>query len=93
MPVDETHVADDRGHGNNLPGYRRRQIRFFFWKVLSQTVAMLFYLSNAVLLRNGSNSRFYPFDEAVLSTEHYNRSLQYAGLNMVSALTSGAVGF
>ncbi len=54
----DDHIEDDRGHSHNRPGYLRRQVRFYFWRIWSQTCSMLFYLGISSVLRYGPNSEY-----------------------------------
>eukprot|EP00051_Salpingoeca_urceolata_P011067 m.136425 g.136425 ORF g.136425 m.136425 type:complete len:145 (+) comp16972_c1_seq2:1307-1741(+) len=47
---------DDRGHDNYMPGYFRRQMQFIAYKIISQAMSMVFFLTVTPLLRNGQNS-------------------------------------
>jgi len=52
MPkANEFELKDERGHSYNRPGYLRRQVRFYFWKIFSQFAAAMFYLFISAVLR------------------------------------------
>eukprot|EP00005_Dracoamoeba_jomungandri_P004232 CAMPEP_0174259246 /NCGR_PEP_ID=MMETSP0439-20130205/8097_1 /TAXON_ID=0 /ORGANISM="Stereomyxa ramosa, Strain Chinc5" /LENGTH=228 /DNA_ID=CAMNT_0015343055 /DNA_START=424 /DNA_END=1110 /DNA_ORIENTATION=- len=59
----EVDKEDERGHSYNRKGYLRRQLRFYFWKVVSQIAAMLFYMATAPVLRFGINHEYYVFSD------------------------------
>eukprot|EP00475_Leptophrys_vorax_P010040 TRINITY_DN16710_c0_g1_i3.p1 TRINITY_DN16710_c0_g1~~TRINITY_DN16710_c0_g1_i3.p1 ORF type:complete len:167 (-),score=34.88 TRINITY_DN16710_c0_g1_i3:56-556(-) len=69
----------DRGHGTNVGGYRRRQFTFFFWRLISQSIAMSLYLIVTPLTRYGVNADYLPS----VSWEDYRNSLVYAAANLV----------
>lgn len=82
------HDLADRGHGENVPGYRRRQFRFFFWRLASQASAMLYYVVVTPVTRFGINRDFFPQIDA----EAYKHSLGYATGNLffvLAVLVSG----
>lgn len=85
-------VPEDRGNTNNKPGYIRRQSRFFFWKLISQAAAMVFYMAFAPVLRYGLNRDFYPFGDD-LGADDFSNSMQYAVGNLVSAALSALLGY
>lgn len=62
-------------------GYRRRQFRFFFFRLLSQAVAMFLYLSISPVLRFGLNKEYTPFSG--INGEDYRNSMIYAAVNLV----------
>ncbi|CAD7701521.1 unnamed protein product [Ostreobium quekettii] len=62
-PILEDVDQDDRGHSNQRPGYRRRQMRFLGWKLLSQLSSFIFFLVVIPALRFGQNQDFYPYSE------------------------------
>lgn len=70
--------ADDRGHSNEHPGYRRRQMRFLIWKISSRVSSMMFFVAVLPILRYGTNKEFYPYtDDSIkrvdtLSDDIYN---------------------
>ncbi|KAL6075960.1 L-cystine transporter [Balamuthia mandrillaris] len=96
-------LDDDRGHSNNRPGYLRRQIRFYFWKIISQFCASIFYLGISSVLRYGINREYYPlgtdpFDEGddhenKLLFHDWRNSMIYASSNLLIILASGIIGF
>jgi hypothetical protein len=89
--VDLEDVADERGHSNNRPGYQRRQLRFFFWKLFSQACAMVFYLISAAVLRFGVNKDDFPFNAAELDADKFANSMIFAGGNFVFVVVCGVV--
>jgi hypothetical protein len=98
-------LYDERGHSNNRPGYNRRQTRFYFWKIFSQLLAIIFYLGISALLRYGPNRRYYPLgtdpivdvytgqQRIALSADDYRNSLIYCGANFVVLVLAGIFGF
>eukprot|EP01117_Protostelium_nocturnum_P000997 TRINITY_DN11318_c0_g1_i1.p1 TRINITY_DN11318_c0_g1~~TRINITY_DN11318_c0_g1_i1.p1 ORF type:complete len:557 (+),score=148.59 TRINITY_DN11318_c0_g1_i1:60-1673(+) len=84
-------IDDERGHSNNLPGYHRRQIRFYFLKVLSKMVGCIFYLSTSAILRYGPNSAIYPF--STLTTRQYEYSVAFSAGNFAFFFLAGLVGY
>lgn len=79
--ADESFDSINRGHDNNVGGYRRRQFRFFFYRLLSQAVAMVMYLGISPILRFGLNKEYTPLN--YYSYEQYRNSMIYAGANLV----------
>lgn len=69
----------NRGHDNNVGGYRRRQFRFFFYRMLSQATAMVMYLGISPMLRFGLNKEYSPL--SAYHMDMYRNSLTYAGAN------------
>eukprot|EP00127_Corallochytrium_limacisporum_P001062 Clim_evm9s36 gene=Clim_evmTU9s36 len=51
----------DSGHSYQIPGYRRRQARFYMLKILSQISAFVFYIVISLSLRYGDNEILFPF--------------------------------
>lgn len=100
-------LPDDRGHSNNRPGYLRRQVRFYFWRILSKLAAIVFYLFISTLLRYGPNKEYYNFSEnphiplyddsgrevSRLSWEDYMHSVIYVSCNSVFVALAGFVGY
>lgn len=70
----------NRGHDNNVGGYRRRQFRFFFFRLLSQAVAMVMYLGISPMLRYGLNDKYTPL--SVYKFVDYRNSMIYAASNL-----------
>ena len=64
QPIEKDDI-EDRGHSNVKPGYHRRQVQFFMWKVLSQMNSCVFFLAVAPALRYGLNASYYPFSKEV----------------------------
>lgn len=62
---------DDRGHSNQHPGYRRRQLRFLIWKLLSQVSSSIFFMAIIPVLRYGQNRREYPYSGEVLDERDF----------------------
>lgn len=85
--ADESFDPINRGHDNNVGGYRRRQFRFFFYRMLSQAIAMLMYLGISPMLRYGLNKEFSPLH--FYDRDMYTNSLIYAGANVafIAAVT------
>lgn len=79
--ADESFDPVNRGHDNNVGGYRRRQFRFFFFRMLSQAIAMFMYLSISPMLRFGLNKEFTPL--SFISPNQYRNSMIYAACNLV----------
>jgi uncharacterized membrane protein len=71
----------DRGHGPNIGGYRRRQFRFFFFRLMSQIIAMCLYLAISPMLRFGLNDEHTPLQ--AISGDQYRNSMIYAAANLV----------
>lgn len=99
---DETFDPHNRGHDYNVGGYRRRQFRFFFFRLLSQSVAMFFYLSISPMLRFGINQDYTPLAEvlldgdestALLKNHEYRNSMIYAAINLGFILVVAILGY
>jgi len=94
--IEEDLDADDRGHSNSHPGYRRRQFRFLTWKLLSQFQSYLFYIVLAPVLRWGPNQHRFPLSESdfKFTGTILEQSLQTMGLGtfIASMSFSGAFG-
>lgn len=83
---------DDRGQTNNRPGYLRRQIQFFYYRVASGITAQLFYLIGSPLFRYWNNQDYFPLngqhngfgDE--IREGNYRDSLIYAGARLGTLL-------
>jgi len=94
---DETFDPVNRGHDNNIGGYRRRQFRFFFFRLLSQAVAMFMYLGISPMLRFGLNKDFNPLGDVdgpnFITSDQYRNSMIYAGANLVFILLVGVLGY
>lgn len=88
---DESFDPVNRGHDANVGGYRRRQFRFFFYRLLSQGLSMLMYLGVSPMLRFGFNQNFTPLKE--YSEEKYRNSLVYAAGNFGFIIAVGLVGY
>eukprot|EP00210_Caulerpa_lentillifera_P001378 g1326.t1 len=104
--VEEDVNPDDRGHSNQHPGYRRRQMRFLAWKLLSQLSAGIFFLVNIPVLRFGENKHDYPYsrtgieldtlsDHAGDPFEHktFQRAMAFAAFSMFTTICSGIIIF
>lgn len=61
LPIEEDIDLDDRGQTNSRPGYLRRQVQFFYYRVMSAFTAQFFYLIVAPILRYWNNAQFFPF--------------------------------
>ncbi|GMH37569.1 hypothetical protein BSKO_05442 [Bryopsis sp. KO-2023] len=61
VAIEEDLDLNDRGHSNQHPGYRRRQMRFLVWKLASRMSSTVFYLAVIPVLRYGVNREFYPY--------------------------------
>lgn len=76
--IEEDLDIDDRGHSNQHPGYRRRQMRFLIWKISSRISSMMFFVAVIPILRYGNNKQFYPYTDGqilrvdTLSDETYD---------------------
>lgn len=94
---DESFDPLNRGHDNNIGGYRRRQFRFFFFRLLSQAVAMVMYLGISPILRFGVNKEYNPLGRVVgenfITGEQYRNSMIYAGANLGFILGVGILGY
>lgn len=77
---DESFDRHNRGHDYNVGGYRRRQFRFFFFRLLSQAVAMFMYLGISPMLRFGVNEEFTPL--GMFEADEYRNSMIYAAANL-----------
>ena len=62
--MEEDVDSDDRGHSASHPGYRRRQLRFLAWKLLSQMSSYVFFLAVAPVLRYGPNGNRFPLSSS-----------------------------
>lgn len=84
-PHDLSFDPMDRGHSANIGGYRRRQFRFFFFRLLSQAISMILYLTISPMLRWGRNKDLFPFssDGELVNADQYENSMTYAGVNLV----------
>jgi len=84
---------EDRGHSNNKPGYYRRQVRFYLWKILSQLFAIIFYFTMSIFLRYGDNQLYYPFsDKTGLTLDNYQHSIIYNSANFFAVCLAGIAG-
>lgn len=91
---DESFDPDNRGHDYNTGGYRRRQFRFFFFRLMSQSVAMVMYLSVSPILRYGTNGLYTPLAEATgLAVYQYRNSMIYAACNLGFIAVVGVFGY
>lgn len=91
---DESFDPDNRGHDYNTGGYRRRQFRFFFFRLMSQSVAMVMYLSVSPILRYGTNDLYTPLAEATgLRFYQYRNSMIYAACNLGFIAAVGVFGY
>lgn len=88
---DSDENPDERGHSNNKPAYYRRQIRFFFWRMISQYITALFYLAISPVLRFALNKRWFLFKE--MSATNYRNSMIFAASNLCFQVITGIVGF
>lgn len=88
---DESFDPVNRGHDANVGGYRRRQFRFFFYRLLSQAISMLMYLGISPLLRFGFNKEFTPLSG--YDQELYRNSLVYAAGNFGFIALVGVIGY
>lgn len=88
---DDSFDPVNRGHDANVGGYRRRQFRFFFFRMLSQTVAMSTYLGISPILRFGLNEKYTPL--SVYGGEQYRNSMIYAGANLAFIAVVAAFGY
>jgi hypothetical protein len=79
--LEHTFDPVDRGHGPNVGGYRRRQFRFFFFRLMSQIIAMCLYLAISPMLRFGLNKEYTPLSE--ITGYQYRNSMIYAAANLV----------
>lgn len=79
---DYTFNPEDRGHSANVGSYRRRQFRFWIWKIVSQAVAQLAYLVLSPILRFGLNKERFPFGPT-LPIDGWRNSMVYAGVNLI----------
>eukprot|EP00210_Caulerpa_lentillifera_P008594 g8198.t1 len=97
---------DDRGHSNQHPGYRRRQMRFLAWKLLSQFSAGIFFLVNIPVLRFGQNKEDYPYSGSKLEldivyekvgdpfeADTFKQSMVFTAFSMFTTLCSGIIIF
>ncbi|PXF48118.1 hypothetical protein BWQ96_02070 [Gracilariopsis chorda] len=89
--ADESFDPINRGHDANTGGYRRRQFRFFFFRLLSQAISMFMYLSISPMLRFGLNKDFTAL--ARFSADQYRNSMIYAASNMVFIAAIAVVGY
>lgn len=88
---DESFDPINRGHDANVGGYRRRQFRFFFFRLLSQAVSMFMYLGISLMLRFGLNKEFTPL--AIYDHQRYSNSMIYAAANLGFILLVGCIGY
>lgn len=88
---DESFDPVNRGHDANVGGYRRRQFRFFFFRLLSQAISMVMYLGISPMLRFGLNKEFTPLK--FITAEKYRNSLIFAASNLVFIVLAGVVGY
>lgn len=89
---DYTFKPEDRGHSANVGSYRRRQFRFWIWKVVSQATAQLFYLVLSPVLRYGLNKERFPFGPT-LPLNGWRNSMLYASGNLVFIAMVTALGY
>mmetsp|Transcript_1306 Transcript_1306/g.1811 ORF Transcript_1306/g.1811 Transcript_1306/m.1811 type:complete len:548 (-) Transcript_1306:26-1669(-) len=92
---------DDRGQSRLQPGYRRRQVQFYFFRLFSRMSAQIFYLVVAPTFRYWNNADYYPFSEETthsfsenpLNENSFRNSMLYAGLGVIWVLGATAIGF
>lgn len=89
---DESFDPINRGHDANVGGYRRRQFRFYFFRMLSQAVAMTMYLGISPILRYGTNSEYNPLGTSI-GGEDYRNSMIYAAVNLVFVIVVALLGY
>ena len=103
--VEEDLDEDDRGHSNQHPGYRRRQMRFLLWKLLSQISSAIFFLTVIPVLRYGQNNEDYPYSEnplhhfGVLNDEAldpfkkdtFDKAMGFAAFSIFTTICSGVI--
>uniref|UniRef100_A0A7S1TE76 Transmembrane protein n=1 Tax=Compsopogon caeruleus TaxID=31354 RepID=A0A7S1TE76_9RHOD len=88
---DFSYDFNDRGHGPNVGGYRRRQFRFFFWRLISQASAQILYLCISPMLRFGLNDEHFPLSG--IGVEEYRNSMIYAASYLIFVLLVGIMGY
>lgn len=104
-PIEDDINLDDRGHSNIHPGYRRRQMRFLAWKLLSQLSSSICFLALIPILRFGQNKDYYPFSFERVPVEfrgvsldagfgcftkkEFKASMIFAALSMTTFFVSG----
>lgn len=92
---------EDRGHSNVKPGYHRRQVQFFMWKILSQLNGNILFLCISPILRYGKNSDYYPYSVTTttdinittLDESHYENSIFFCIAVFVMIFISGVLGY
>ena len=103
--VEEDLDEDDRGHSNQHPGYRRRQMRFLIWKLLSQISSAIFFLTVIPVLRYGQNNEDYPYSEHPLhhvdvlndealdpfEKDTFDQSMGFAAFSIFTTICSGVI--
>lgn len=88
---DESFDPVNRGHDANVGGYRRRQFRFFFFRLLSQAVAMVLYLGISPMLRYGLNKDFNSL--SLISDRDYRNSMIFSASNLIFIVLVGVIGY
>ncbi|GAB0489727.1 hypothetical protein MMPV_000952 [Pyropia vietnamensis] len=89
---DYSFKPEDRGHSANVGSYRRRQFRFWIWKVVSQLTANLFYLVLSPVMRYGLNKERFPFGPT-LPLNGWRNSMLYSGVYLVFIVIVTALGY
>jgi hypothetical protein len=96
---------NDRGHSNQMQGYHRRQAQFFMYKIISQVLAYIFFLSVTPILRFGVNSNYYPLSSSstlflanqpgvtILEDDDYRNALIFAAAMLLVTVLSGFFAF
>jgi hypothetical protein len=99
--VDDDLDRDDRGQSQLKPGYQRRQVQFFFYRLLSNFIAQIFYLIATPVLRYWNNQDYFPFTEGTtrgfseseLDSEAYRNSIIFAACKALWDVFAFVVGF
>eukprot|EP01147_Barroeca_monosierra_P000365 gene365-3721_t len=96
-PVYQDNNLDDRGHSNERPGYWRRQVHFYAFKMLSQVHGYINYLVVSPALRHGYNARYYPLTIETsmdcLTSERYRISIQFTVISLVLTCITAVIGY
>eukprot|EP00050_Salpingoeca_kvevrii_P012741 m.24546 g.24546 ORF g.24546 m.24546 type:complete len:624 (-) comp4287_c0_seq1:139-2010(-) len=98
--IHEDRDSNDRGHSNQKPGYQRRQLQFFIFKIFSQATAYMFFMISAPILRHGPNNEYYPLTpetsdttegQSRLTSRRYRDALVFSAFALTISIASGLI--
>lgn len=98
-PIHEDVDDVDRGHSNIKPAYWRRQVQFLMYKILSQILSYVIYLTVTPQLRDEKvNGVYFPFRKESsfaqnLDDTTYRNSLIFAAFSLVTTVMTGIASY